>query len=140
MSRTKKKTSSSPLRFFAILATIVTVFMYLNAFAAIRESSRGYFYDYKESDYAYPLIDGDYGSLYQNAVRDMGRDHYSGDIPAYRALAFYYEQAVLMRAYEEGGDAQKTEAFRARMNEYEAQLGPLAEEAAKVRTKIGMDP
>ena len=140
MSRKKKTTKRSPLRFFTVLVTIITVFMFLNAFASIHEASYGYYRDYKERDYAYNLIDGDYGSLYETAIQDMDNTHYTGDIPAYRALAFYYEQAVLARAYEENGDTQKAEAFRARMKEYETQLGPLTEEAAKVRTKIGWAP
>ena len=140
MRRTANKPKRSPLRFFTILVTIITVFMLLRAFGEITRASRGYYYDYRESDYAYSVMDGDYGALYDTTIRNARESTYKGDIPAYRNLAFYYEQAVLAHAYEENGDAKKAEAFRARMKEYEAQLGSLSGEAAKVRTKIGMEP
>ena len=90
--------------------------------------------------HAYSVMDGDYGSLYDTTIRNTIDGSYKGEIPAYRNLAFYYEQAVLTHAYEENNDMQKAGVFRARMKDYEAKLGSLAGEAAKVRTRIGMDP
>ena len=55
---------------------------------------------------------------------------YSVEIMECRALAFYYEQAVLEHAYRLAGESDKADSFAERMREYETQLGSLSSKTA----------
>ena len=61
---------------------------------------------------------------------------YSTEVEECRALAFYYEQAVLEHAYRATGETEKADAFANRMKEYESELGSLAKKADDVRSVV----
>ena len=128
----------SPLKIVAIILAVAVVVIYAGAAYSIHDTSQGYVYDYDARDYLYPAENGRYGDLYDTAIRDMGKQTvYSAEVEECRALAFYYEQAVLEHAYRAAGENEKADAFAARMSEYEAQLGSLSKKAEDVRETVG---
>lgn len=128
----------SPLKVLAIILTIAIVIIYIATANSIYNTSRGYIYDYDTRDYLYPAENGRYGDLFDTAIRDMEKNtEYSAEVEECRALAFYYEQAVLEHAYRTVGDNEKADTFAARMSEYESQLGSLSKKAEKVRETVG---
>jgi len=128
----------SPLKIVAIILAVAVVVIYAGAAYSIHDTSQGYVYDYDARDYLYPAESGRYGDLYDTAIRDMGKQvEYSPEVEECRALAFYYEQAVLEHAYRATGDIEKADAFAARMSEYGAQLGSLSKKAEDVRETVG---
>lgn len=128
----------SPLKIVAIILAVAVVVIYAGAAYKIHDTSQGYVYDYDARDYLYVAESGRYGNLYDTAIRDMGKQvEYSAEVEECRALAFYYEQAVLEHAYRAVGDNGKADAFAARMDEYEAQLGSLSKKAKDVRETVG---
>ena len=122
------------IRIAVIITALITLVLFGAALNRIRESSRGYSYYYKESNYAYPAASGRFGELYETALSDMMEDaKYSDEVKEYRALAFYYENAVLAHAYRECGDDTKSTHFEDKMKLYETALGSQAVKAAAVR-------
>ena len=136
MSRSRTS-SKSPLKVIVtVLAVIVMLTLIAGAYR-IHDYSQDYIYEYDARDYIYDTERGTYGSLYNTAVKDMNkRDNYSADVAEYRALAFYYEQAVLEHAYRMSGNDEKADAFAERMSEYESQLGSLEFKAKDVREAV----
>ena len=127
----------SPLGLLIAIAAIAVVVLFASAAFEILDTARGYSFEYDVRDYLYNAESGHYGELYETAVRDMEADaSYSDEVAEYRALAFYYEQAVLEHAYREVGDEAKADAFEGRMREYEGQLGSMAPKAADVRAAV----
>ena len=130
--------TKSPLRIPVIILAIIVVLVFAMAAYTINDSSRGYSYDFDARDYLYPAEGGHYGQLYDTTVRDMEKTaEYSSEIEECRALAFYYEQAVLEHAYRVAGDSAKADSFANRMGEYEAQLGSLTKKTDDVRKAVG---
>ena len=130
--------AKSPLKIAVIILAVIVVIVFAMAAYTIGESARGYSYDYDARDYVYSAENGRYGQLYDTAIRDMEKDaEYGAEVEECRALAFYYEQAVLEHAYRVTGDDAKADEFAARMAEYEAQLGSLSKKAADVRKAVG---
>lgn len=133
MTRTNQSTRS-PLKIVVAILAVIVVILYATAAFQIRETSEGYSIDYGIRDYIYSAESGRYGNLYDTALRDMDRQtSYGTEVAECRALAFYYEQAVLEHAYRAAGDTGKADEFAKRMEEYEAQLGSMSSKAELVR-------
>lgn len=131
-------TKKSPLRIVVIILAVIVAIVYAAALHGINESSRGYDLDYTARDYIYPAENGRYAQLYDTTVRDMEKKaEYSAEVEECRALAFYYEQAVLEHAYRTIGNDAKADEFAKHMGEYEQQLGSLAKKAADARKAAG---
>lgn len=131
------RSDRSPLKVVVTLLAIAVVVVYAMAGFQIRENAEGYRMDYDARDYIYSAETGRFGDLYEVAVRDMDKHAaYSSEVAECRALAFYYEQAVLEHAYRTTGDAEKADQFAQRMEEYEAQLGSLSEKTEAVKKAV----
>lgn len=127
----------SPLKILVTIVAVIVVVLYLTAGVRIKGYSQGYAADFDARDYIYPAENERFGDLYDVAVRDMDKQaSYTAEVAEYRALAFYYEQAVLEHAYREAGDTAKADEFAKRMGEYESQLGSVASRAEAVRKAI----
>lgn len=136
MTRTRKS-ARSPLKIIVTILAIVVVVLFISAGLRIKETSEGYSSDYDLRDYIYSVESGRFGNLYDTAVRDMDKNvEHSAEVKECRALAFYYEQAVLEHAYRAAGDTEKADEFAKRMEEYEAQLGSLSPKAEVVRKSV----
>ena len=132
-----KQGKRSPLKILAVMLTIVVAVMFISAGVRISDHSKGYVIDYGIRDYIYSAESGRYGSLYDTAIHDMSRDaEYIVEVEECRALAFYYEQAVLEHAYREAGDSAKADEFADRMAEYELQLGSMSGRADAVKKAV----
>ena len=128
----------SPLMVVVIVLAVVVAVLFAAAAYRINDAAQGYAVDYSARDYRYAAVSGRYGMLYDTAIQDMSKKaRYTAEVEEYRALAFYYEQAVLEHAYRVAGDTGKADAFAERMQEYEAQLGSMADRAESVRTAVG---
>ena len=131
------KSSRSPLKIVTIIVAVIVVVLFAMAASQIREASQGYSSEYDTRDYIYPAEGGRFGQLYDAAIRDMGRDaDYSTEEAECRALAFYYEQAVLEHAYRVTGDDAKADKFAQRMKEYESELGSMSSKAEAARKAV----
>lgn len=136
----KSHITRSPLRIIVTIVAIAVVILFASAGFQIADESRGVAYDCDSRDYIYPAENGRFGNLYEVAVRDMAkRTSYSPEVEECRALAFYYEQAVLEHAYREAGNDGKADEFANRMREYEAQLGSMSSKAEVVRKLVSSD-
>lgn len=134
----KVKKNRSLLSLLTRILVVITVIVFLMAGFRIKDSSRNYSYTYDEDDYVWPLRNNNFGDLYNMAVSDMHRGKkYSKDVEECRALAFYYEQAVLEKAYRDNGYEDKADAFAQRKAEYAAELGSLASKTKDVDAQIG---
>ena len=128
----------TPLKVVVTVLAIVVVLVFIAAFSSIANYSKGFSAEYDVRDYVYSAEYGRYGELYETTVRDMAKDtEHKPEVEEYRALAFYYEQAVLEHAYRTVGDAEKADGFAARMKEYETQLGSVSKRADDVREIVG---
>ena len=137
MTAQAKRRDRSPLKIPVIVVAVVVVFLFILAGFRINETSTGYSYDYGIRDYLYATENGRFGELYDSAIHDMDKQAtHSAEVDECRALAFYYEQALLEHAYRASGDTVKADAFAKRMQEYEAQLGSLASKAKAVREAV----
>ena len=128
-----KKQKKSLLKLAVQALLIVTVIMFISAGVRIRNYSHGYAYNYSARDYVYDIENNRYGDAYYTAIDHMGRDvSYDEDESEFRALAFYFEEAVLEKAYREDGQTEKAEAFEAKKEEYRNELGSLSSKAKAV--------
>lgn len=133
-----KSGGNSFLKILVAIVAVVTAILYASAVFQISETVQRAGYDYDARDYLYAAESGRYGDLYDTAVHDMGKQtKYSTEVEECRALAFYYEQAVLEHAYRANGDDAKADEFAQRMKEYEAQLGSMSSKADAVRASVG---
>ena len=137
----RNETAAAPkkplIRIAVILTAIVTLIVFMIAMYKIRDAATSYSYGYKTTDYAYSASSGRYGDLYDTALRDMAEGKkYNGEVEELRALAFYYENAVLANAYRGAGDSAKADSFEEKMKAYEAELGSLSSYAAKVQANL----
>lgn len=134
-----KRGKRTPLKVLAaVLAAVVTV-LFVSAGMQIADHSHGYVNGYDARDYIYSAEIGRFGSLYETAIHDMNKDaKRSVEVDECRALAFYYEQAVLEQAYRAAGDSAKADEFAERMAEYEDQLGSMKEKAEPVRKAVSV--
>lgn len=136
MTKTKPA-KRSPLKVVVAIVAVVVVFLFASAGFRISEYSQSHMADYNARSYIYPAEQGHFGDLYETTVQDMAKQaEYSAEVAECRALAFYYEQAVLEHAYRLAGDDAKADEFAKRMQEYEAQLGSMASKAALVRQQV----
>lgn len=132
-----EKTARSPLKIITAIVAVIVVLLFVAAFFQIREGSQGYSVEYDARDYLYNAESGRFGQLYDTAVSDMDKHTtYSTEVAECRALAFYYEQAVLEHAYRTTGDDAKADEFAQRMKEYEAELGSMSSKAADARKAV----
>ena len=128
------KSSRSPLKVITAIVAVIVVIIFVAATYQIREVSQGHTVSYDSRDYLYEAEAGRFGDLYETAVQDMDKHTtYSTEVAECRALAFYYEQAVLEHAYRETGDDAKADACAQRMQEYESELGSMSSKAADAR-------
>ena len=135
----KRENSStrSPLKIVVTIVAIIVVLVYASAVVQINNYASGYSYGYDTRDYIYSAENSRFGNLYDAAVHDMDKNaNYSTEVAECRALAFYYEQAVLEHAYRTCGDTAKADAFAKRMEEYEAQLGSMAKKTKAVHAAV----
>lgn len=136
MTRIRNRKRSALSVVVAIVAVLV-VLVFAAAGFEIADTARGYSMDYDARDYLYAAESGRYGDLYDTAMRDMDKDAtYSAEVMEYRALAFYYEQAVLEHAYRQTGGKEKADAFAQRMAEYESELGSMSPKAEDIRSRV----
>ena len=132
-----KKSSRSPLKIITAIVAVIVVIIFVAATYQIREVSQGRSVEYDARDYLYDAESGRFGQLYETTVRDMDKHAtYSTEVAECRALAFYYEQAVLEHAYRTTGDDAKADAFAQRMKEYESELGSMSSKAADARKAV----
>ena len=132
-----RKAKRSPLKVVAAILAIVVTILFVSAGVQIADHSKGWTVDYDARDYLYPAESGRYGSLYDTAIRDMRKDkEYSAEVAECRALAFYYEQAVLEHAYRVAGNDAEADRFADRMEEYASQLGSMSGKAEAVRNAV----
>jgi len=133
----KKTRNRSPLGLLTKILVVITVIAILTAVFRIRDYTRDYSYTYSESNYVWDLQGDRFGDIYSTAVRDMSKGKsYSKDVEECRALAFYYEQAVLEKAYRDNGFEEKADAFAEKKAEYADQLGSLASKAKSVEAQL----
>lgn len=133
----EKRAGRTPLKAITAIVAVIVVILFVTAGMRISDYAKGSTYEYDARDYLYPAEGGRFGDLYDTTIRDMGKHvTYSPEIAECRALAFYYEQAVLEHAYRATGDDAKAGEFAERMAEYESQLGSLASKAAVVREQV----
>ncbi len=124
----------SPVKVLVIIVAIAVILVYISVAMLISDAAKGRSFDYDARDYLYSAENARYDNLYDTAIYDMERHAaYNDDVQECRALAFYYEQAVLERAYRESGDTAKADEFAERMKEYEAQLGTLSSRTKDVQ-------
>ena len=136
MARTGKRKRSLLGALVGIVAVLVVI-LFVSAGFRIADTAQGYTLRYDARNYLYSAESGRYGDLYETTLYDMDKDtSYSDEVAECRALAFYYEQAVLEHAYREAGDDAKADEFAARMAEYEKQLGSMSAKAADVRAAV----
>lgn len=127
----------SPLKIIVTILAVIVVLVFVAAFNLVQNATQGHSVDYDARDYVYSAEYGRYGSLYDTAISDMVKGkEYKAEVEEYRALAFYYEQAVLEHAYKSVGNIEKAEAAAARMEDYESQLGSLSNRAEDVRDAV----
>ena len=132
-----KQSERSPLKIIVAIVAVIVVILFLSAGFQIKSHSEGYTIDYDTRDYIYSAERGSFGNLYDVALRDMERHAtYNPEVAECRALAFYYEQAVLEHAYRATGDDKKADEFAKRMGEYEAQLGSLSSKTKLVHKSV----
>ena len=132
-----RRSARSPLKVVTAIVAVIVVILFVAAGFQIRDVSQGYSSDFDSRDYLYDAEHGRYGQLYETAVRDMDKKaDYSAEVAECRALAFYYEQAVLEHAYRTTGDGAKADAFAQRMKEYESELGSMSSKAADARKAV----
>ena len=132
-----KKGARSPLKILVTIVAIIVVILFMSAGIRISDRSKGYSNEYDARDYLYPAEGGRFGTLYYIAVSDMDKNAtYTSEVEECRALAFYYEQAVLEHAYREAGNDAKADEFAARMKEYEAQLGSMSSKTTAVEKAV----
>ena len=137
MKKKKVKTKKSLLRVIVEILLVITIILYLSAFFRIRENSRGYIYDYSARDYVYDTEANRFGRVLYTATEDMARGAtYDNDEEEFRALGFYFEQAVLEKAYREEGKLEEAEAFKAKKEEYLDKMGSLSSKAAIVEEML----
>jgi len=135
-----KRGKRTPLKVIAAVLAVVVTVLFVSAGMQIAEHAHGYVSDYDARDYIYSAESGRFGSLYATAIRDMNKDaKRSAEVDEYRALAFYYEQAVLEQAYRAAGDSAKADEFADKMVEYETQLGTVKGKAESVRQQVSVD-
>lgn len=135
-----KQGRRTPLKVLAAILAIVVAILFISAGVRISDHAKGYVIDYGIRDYIYSAEAGRYASLYDTAISDMSKDaEYSVEVEECRALAFYYEQAVLEHAYRTVGDNAKADEFADRMADYEAQLGSMKGKAEQVRKAVSGD-
>ena len=132
--KTKKvKEKKSLLKLAVQGLLIITVILFLAAGFRIRTFSRGYPIRYDARDYVYSVEYNRFDDLYETTISHMERDViYDEQVTEFRALAFYYEQAVLEKAYEEAGESEKAAAFREKKEEYRKELGSVSSKANAV--------
>lgn len=132
------KSTRSPLKIVVTILAVIVVLVYVAACNSVQNAAQGRSLEYDARDYVYSAEYGRYGSLYDTAIHDMAKNkEYKAEVEEYRALAFYYEQAVLEHAYKSVGNVDKAEASAERMKEYEAQLGSVSNRAEDVRNVVG---
>ena len=132
-----KNSARSPLRVPVIIIAVIVAVLFVSAAYKIADSAAVSSYGYSPSSYIYAAEGGRFGTLYDTATMDMEKHaEYSAEVAECRALAFYYEQAVLEHAYRKCGDDAKADAFAERMKEYEAQLGSMASKAQTARDVV----
>ena len=132
-----KSTKRSPLKIVAIILAVIVVVLYVSTGFTIWKHAGSNAAEYDSRDYIFSAERGRYGDLYDTTIRDMSKQaKYSTEVAECRALAFYYEQAVLEHAYRKCGDDAKADAFAERMKEYEAQLGSMSSKAQTVRDVV----
>lgn len=125
--RKRVKEKKSLLRIITRILVVITVIAYVMAAFRISNYSSNYYYDQKVSNYLYDIEANRFGGVYTTALDDMRRDiSYDSDVMECRALGFYYEQAVLEKAYREAGNEEKARAFAEKKAEYEKELGSMA--------------
>ena len=136
-NRSKVRESKSLLRLLVYILLVITLLLFIVAGVRIRGYSRGYQYNYKASDFIYDAEKDRFGRLYTTAISDMERDaSYDSDVQEFRALGFYYEQAVLEKAYRDAGMTEKADAFKAKKEEYGEALGSLASKVSAVEKSL----
>ena len=124
----------SRLRLVAIIAAVITLALLVSAGFRIKDYASGSMLTYDIRAYLYDADRGRFGDLYDTALQDMERNAvYSQEVAEYRALAFYYEQAVLEQACRSCGEDERAEEFARRRAEYEEQLCSLAARADQAR-------
>ena len=132
-----KQRRRSPLKILVTVVAVIVVILYVAAGFQIKSHSEGYVYDYDTRDYIYPVESGRFGDLYDVAIRDMSKHaEYTEEVAECRALAFYYEQAVLEHAYRQAGDDEKADEFARGMEEYAQQLGSMSSRTEAVREAV----
>lgn len=132
-----KRGASSPLKIPVIILAVVVVLLYALAGFQIAEHASRYQVEFDARDYIHSAESGRFGDLYDTALMDMDKNTtYSTEVAECRALAFYYEQAVLEHAYRGAGDTEKADKAAKRMKEYEAQLGSMSAKAKTVQQLV----
>ena len=139
MTKTKNG-ERSPLKIVVAIVAVIVVGLFVSAAFRISDYSKGHAADYDARSYVYSVQFGRYGDLYSTTLHDMDKQvTYSDEVKECRALAFYYEQAVLEHAYRVADDTDKADEFAQRMGEYEAQLGSISARAKMVRDLVAAD-
>lgn len=132
-----KQGKRSILKVISAILAVIVVILFASAVMQINRSAHRYTVDYGIRDYIYSAEMGRFDNLYDTAISDMYKDaDYTAEEEECRALAFYYEQAVLEHAYRVTGDDAKADEFAQRMKEYEAQLGSLSSKTEVVQKAI----
>lgn len=132
-----KSTKRSPLKIVVIILAVIVVLLYVATGFTILKHAESNGIEYDSRDYIFSAERGRYGDLYDTTIRDMNKQtKYSTEVAECRALAFYYEQAVLEHAYRRAGDTAKADEFVERMDEYAQQLGSLSSKAESVRKAV----
>lgn len=121
-----------------VIVAMCVVFV-CTAASAVMSFHDAYDRGYKSDSLSYRLRDENYAMLaemtWRNRMHGMGEDV---DLQEYYAVADYYEAAIQYRLCLEAGDADRAEAWLAKMNDAERRLGVFSPEKEKLDQMLGI--
>lgn len=132
-----KKKKGSPLRILVSILAVVTVILFVSAFFRIMNSASGYRTIYSTDDYIRAAEYNRFDDLYNSAIYDMKRDQkYSPETEELRSLAFYFETALVRKAYNDAGEVEKAKSLDAKLNEYAEGAGTFSSMIEKIESGL----
>ena len=126
---------------FVIAATALIIFILANVIWSVNEYNQSKSYTqsryYDEADYNYAVQYGDYDRLYQMASNETASDFELNETEeAAAALGFYYNAALLHKAYENAGMEDEAAVQLEKMEKYKEDAGKFSKYTDDVDEKV----
>ena len=121
--------------FTAVSVVLLMIFLITAGvgLSRIRERLSDRFSYYDEAYYLRVLRTEEYQELLDMTLEDSGAGRvYEGDIPQCRAVAMYYDAALLCHAYTKAGSVDRAQFQKNRMERFAAQAGDYSEYTGKI--------